>query len=213
MAKFTVYFKDKVKQSHIFDSGIVRIGRDDTNDIIIDSLAIAPAHAVIIIKESGCIIKQLNNEFPLTINNESSKATLLQNNDVISLAKHTIVFNSTESVNNIPIKNTRKKDNDVEFLNRKLQDKLNSLNGNLQVMDGPHIGRILSLKKPITRFGQSNSDVVLVSKRKDGYYISTQKGISKILINQQPLTDKSMILKNNDIIVIDNLSMQFFLDN
>ena len=33
MAKFTVYFKDKVIQSHIFESGVVRIGQDETNDL------------------------------------------------------------------------------------------------------------------------------------------------------------------------------------
>ena len=70
MAKFTVYFKDKAIQSKIFDSGVIHIGRDETNDIVIDNLAVATVHAVVIIKEDSCIIKQLNDDFPLFINNE-----------------------------------------------------------------------------------------------------------------------------------------------
>lgn len=212
MAKFTVYFKDKVIQSHLFDSGVIHIGRDETNDISIDNLAIAPAHAVVIIKENSCVIKQLNNEFPLIVNNEKIKETLLQNNDLISLAKHIILFNSEQSNSSFHISNSIESSNkDLEQLKTKLEDKTNTLKGNFQIMDGPHIGRTLALKKSITRFGQKGSDVVIVTKRKDGFYISTLEASSKITVNQSLLADKSIILNNNDIIVIGNLSMQFFL--
>jgi len=212
MAKFTVYFKDKIIQSHLFDSGVVRIGRDETNDIVIESLGIAPAHAVIIIKENSYVIKQLNNEFPLFINNESNKESLLHNNDIISIAKHTIVFNSSETVNPFDIKNPDSSENkDLKSLNSKLEEK-NTLKGNLQVMTGPHIGRILNLKKPITRLGQNGSDVVIVTKRKNGFYISTLENNSNITVNQQSLVDRSILLNNNDVITINDLSMQFFLE-
>jgi len=68
MAKLTVFFKDKAIHSGLFEHGIVHIGRDETNDLTIDSLAVAPAHAVIIIRADDCTIKQLNDEFPLIVN-------------------------------------------------------------------------------------------------------------------------------------------------
>lgn len=50
MAKFTVYFKDKPIHSGIYEAGVVHIGRDDSNELIVDSLAVAPIHAVVVIK-------------------------------------------------------------------------------------------------------------------------------------------------------------------
>ncbi len=79
MAKLTVFFKDKAIQSDLYENGIVRIGRDETNDLTIDSLAVAPAHAVLIILDGDCTIKQLNDEFPLIINGEKVKSGNLNN--------------------------------------------------------------------------------------------------------------------------------------
>ncbi len=211
MAKFTIYFKEKAIQSQLFDVGIIHIGRDETNDLIIDNLGIAPAHAVVIMKADSCIIKQLNDDFPVTVNNEKCKESLLQNNDVIAMGKHTIVFNTTESV--APIENVRSTNSDVDFLNEKLEEKVKIPDANLQVMTGQNIGRVLPLKKSMTRFGHSGSGVVIISRRKEGYFISTLEGDANISINQQPLGDKTIHLKNNDIVSIDTITMQFFLDS
>lgn len=211
MAKFTVYFKEKVIQSHIFDSGVIHIGRDETNDLIIDNLTVAPAHAVVIIKENSCVIKQLNDEFPLFINNEKNKEILLQNNDRISMGKHTIVYSTTESVT--PVNQSNAASKDVESLNIKLEEKLKVPDANLQVMDGQHIGRVLPLKKAMTRFGHSGSGIGVIARRKDGYFISSLEGDSSITVNYKPVGDKTINLNNNDVVVIDNVSMQFFFEN
>ena len=210
MAKFTVYFKDKAIQSKIFDSGVIHIGRDETNDLVIDNLAIAPAHAVVIIKENNCVIKPLNDDFPLVVNGEKSKESLLQNNDKIEIGKHTIVFNITESIAPNHNKTFNK---DVISLNTKLEGEVHIPDANLQVMDGQHIGRVLPLKKSMTRFGNSGSGVVIITRRKDGYFISSLEGDSNITINNELLADKTINLSNNDVLVIDKTSLQFFFEN
>lgn len=211
MAKFTVYFKDKAIQSEIFDSGVIHIGRDETNDIVIDNLAVASIHAVVIIKEDSCIIKQLNDDFPLFINNTKCKDSLLEHNDKITIGKHTIIFSTTESVASTTNNNAANKD--LKDLNEKLEEKIKLPDANLQVLDGQHIGRILPLKKALTRFGLSGTGTVIISRRKEGYFISSLETDAKITINNKELTDKSLNLNQNDIIVIDNISMQFFLEN
>ena len=210
MAKFTVYFKDKVIQSHIFDSCVVRIGRDETNDISIDNPTIAPAHAVVIVKEDSCVVKQLNDEFPLFINNEKNKETLLQNNDRLSVGKHTIVYNTTESLG--PVKNINSASKDVESLNIQLEEKLKIPDANLQVMDGQHIGRVLPLKKSMTRLGQSGAGIGIIARRKDGYFISSLENDASITVNQTPLGNNTISLNNNDVVIIDNIAMQFFFE-
>ncbi len=212
MPKFTVYFKDRVINSKIFDSGVVHIGRDDTNDLVIDNLAVAPAHAAVIIKPDQCIIKQLNDDFPLIINNEKSKEALLAHNDKITLGKHTIIFSLTESIQE-PVIAADTSRRDVDLLNNQLEEKIKLPDANIQVMSGEHIGRVLPLKKPMTRFGHQGSGIVVISRRKDGYFISVLEGKGQISVNHIPLDDKSVHLNNNDVIIVNDISLQFFYDN
>ena len=209
MAKFTVYFKDKPIFSGIYDSGVVHIGRDDTNELVVDSLAVAPAHAVAVIKDGECIIKQLNEKFPLLVNNQPVKQWSLQNNDIINVGKHYIVYNATEFIHGI---NASTDDPDIQVLNEKLENASKQLEGKLQIMDGPHIGRILSLKKAMTRLGHEGSGVIVISRRRDGYYVSALQGHDGLALNNEPLGDRTVLLQSNDVVMVDKTPMQFFLE-
>lgn len=209
MAKFTVYFKDKAIQSGIFESGVVHIGRDETSDIVVDSLAVAPAHAVAIIKDGSCVIKQMNEKFPLLINNRQMKECNLQNNDVINIGKHYIVYSTTESVTPAT---PASRNPDVIALNEKLADNIKLPEANLQVMNGEHIGRILPLKKAMTRLGHEGVGVIVIARRKEGYFVSALQEHDGLIVNNQPLGDRIVKLNNNDVIVVDKTPMQFFMD-
>jgi Inner membrane component of T3SS, cytoplasmic domain len=211
MAKLTVFFKDKAIHSGLFKNGIVRIGRDETNDITIDSLAVAPAHAVIIIHNNGCTIKQLNDEFPLIINGERIKICNLNNNDAISMGKHDIIFNTTESVESPPAFNSQIEE-EVKSLNQGVDGELPSSTANLQFMTGNNIGKILQLKESMTRLGRHGNGVIAISKRKEGYFVSVLENSGTMTVNNEPLDDKSLKLNTNDVLVIDNTSLQFFLN-
>lgn len=205
MAKFTVIFKDKPIQSAIFDQKTVHIGSDNSNDLIIDSLAIAPAHAVICINEDEAIIKQLNDDFPIIINSNASKECRLNNNDEIVLGKHKVIYNTIESV----VKPVNEEDpNAVETFN----SGFSLPEANLQIMEGKHIGRLIPLKKAMTRIGHSGNGVAVIAKRKDGYYISSLESDDSLMINDKSLNDETIKLNDNDLVIIDETPMQFFMD-
>lgn len=206
MAKFTVFFKDKAIDSILFDSGVMHIGRDESNDLTLNSLAVAPAHAAVIIKENACLIKQLNDDFPLIINGEKLKECLLNNNDRITLGKYSLLYNTTELVTEIPKNATP----EVSMLNQKIEPNLKLPEANLQVLDGEHIGRILPMKKAMTRLGRNGGGIAVIARRKEGYFISSLENDSSLTINNEPLGDKTVKLNNNDLIVIDNTTLQFF---
>ncbi|MGR9114259.1 MAG: FHA domain-containing protein [Gammaproteobacteria bacterium] len=206
MAKFTVFFKNKAIHSALFESGVVHIGRDETNDLTLNSLAVAPAHAAVVIKESGTLIKQLNDDFPLIVNGEKVKEYSLNNNDKITLGKHFIIYNTTESV----VASQKPSSLDVDLLNREIGRDLQMPEANLQVMDGKHIGRILPMKKAMTRLGRNGGGVAVIARRKDGYFISALENNISLTVNNTPLGDKTLKLNDNDVIVIDNTTLQFF---
>lgn len=202
MAKFTVFFKDAPIQSGLYESGVIHIGRDNTNDIVIDSLAVAPAHAAVILHEHEAVIKQLNEEFPLLVNGLKTKECPLKNNDKISIGKHSIIFNVSEV--------SFAKTADSPAAENEPEQKSAPLDANLQIIGGQHIGRLIPLKKSMTRLGGSGKGVVIISKRKDGYFISALESHPSIKVNNQPLGDSTLKLEDNDRIILDNTPMQFF---
>jgi pSer/pThr/pTyr-binding forkhead associated (FHA) protein len=209
MAKFTVYFKDKAIQTTAFESGVVHIGRDDTNDVVVDSLAVAPVHAVVVIKDGSCFIKQMNDRYPLLVNNRLLKECNLLDNDVVNIGKHYIVFNKADA---LVLPGNFSKDQDVSESNLRQVENFKVLDANLQILEGEHIGRILPLKKAMTRLGREGCGIVVITRRKDGFFISALEENQDLRVNDLPLDNKIVKLQQNDVIIVDNIPMQFFLD-
>lgn len=210
MAKFTVFFKDKPIRSSIFESGVVHIGRDETNDIPIDSLAVAPAHAAVVIRETECVIKQLNADFPLIINGGQQREHALGNGDTITIGKHHIVYSPSESVLSHLTPSIEVPEN--INLKKALSSHDQVPEANLQVMGGKHIGRLMPLKKTMTRLGRNGAGMVIVTRRTDGYYVSMLEPDERIKLNDSPLAeDHAVLLNNNDVLLIDNVPMQFYM--
>ena len=202
MARFTLFFKDKPIKSHLFESGVIHIGRDNTNDISIDSLAVAPVHAIAVIRDTDCLLKQVNNNFPLMVNNQPHLEYCLSNNDRISIGKYAILYSQPNDTNTRLSPETNTPSN----------TEVDTRDANLQVMDGKHIGRIIPIKKAITRLGRRGEGVIIISKRKEGYFISALESNITLTINQKSLDDQIIKLSPYDMIKIDSITMQFFLD-
>ncbi|MCX7088914.1 MAG: FHA domain-containing protein [Methylococcales bacterium] len=202
MARFTLFFKDKPIQSYLFERGVIHIGRDNTNDISIDSLAVAPVHAIAVIRDTDCLLKQVNNNFPLVVNNQPHLEYCLSNNDRISIGKYAILYSQPNNTDTQLSPETNTPSN----------TEVDTRDANLQVMDGKHIGRIIPIKKAITRLGRRGEGVIIISKRKEGYFISALESNITLTINQKSLDDQIIKLSPYDMIKIDSISMQFFLD-
>lgn len=214
MAKLTVLFKDKVIYSKLFGNGVVHIGRDESNDIVIDSLAVAPIHVAIQFRDNNAQIKQLSEAFPLIVNGEKVKIRTLHDNDEFAVGKHTIIYNSEEEAQHRTASNNKLMDThtDVSLFNRELERDI-PRTATLQVTNGPNIGKILAIKNTMTRLGNSGTGVAVIAKRKEGYFVSVLENTGPISVNGEPLGDKTVKLESNDILVINNASLQFFLES
>lgn len=210
MIRLTVFFKYKMIHSKSFENGIVYIGRNETNDLAIDSLAVAPIHAAIVTRDDGSsTITQLNDNFPLIINDEKIKECNLINNDMITIGKHNIIYNNTDS-SDLNQQLQRLNNKDIKPLDQKIGAEPSMPAASLQVMDGENIGKLFPLKKAMTQLGNKGSGVVVISKRKDGYFISVLENAGNITLNKVLLNDSIAKLNQNDVVVINNTSLQFF---
>ncbi|GFO73185.1 hypothetical protein BJAS_P3848 [Bathymodiolus japonicus methanotrophic gill symbiont] len=202
MAKFCVFYNDNPIHTATFESGVVHIGRDESNDLNIDSLAFAPAHAAVILHDTENIIKQLNADFPLLINGVRHSKHNLQDGDIITIGKHRIVFNPAETKTTFPGSKSS------AAIQASVKQGMFP-EANLQIMAGKHIGHVVSLKKNMTRIGHKEVGILVITRRKEGYFASLLEPNDNIKINNSGLTDTAVLLQNNDIIFINHIPMQF----
>ncbi|MCK5830098.1 MAG: FHA domain-containing protein [Methylococcales bacterium] len=207
MVKFTITLNNKKVKSLIFDKNIIHIGRNSDNDLFVDHPDAAPIHATVTQKGHAYIITQNNAEYPLLINNEETKEVRLINNDKIMIDNYSIIFNSAKII--IPNKN------DIVTKNyaAPLKEKTIVPNAKVQILSGQNIGRLISLKDIKVSFGKKDSNTAEISKKNEGFAITALQSNANITINHEPLGDKTIILNDNDMLLIDNISMQFFLEH
>jgi len=90
-------FKGKVLQEYPINIGqTITIGRNDSNDIVIDNLAVSGKHARIDSVSATFIITDLESTNGTFVNEEFISSHGLRDNDVILIGKHELLFDRSD---------------------------------------------------------------------------------------------------------------------
>lgn len=204
MARLTLTFKDRTLQVRSLAEGETFIGRDPDNHIPIDSLAVAPRHAVIHFDAGGAYIRQLDRRFPLAVNGVKVAEKPLVHGDAILIGKHTLLYDDephriSDEVNSSTIRPSSSQAAPQRWIE-----------AGLQLLSGQQIGRIIPLRGGLTRLGNDHTAAAVVARRREGYVLSALTGGEAICVNETPVNDESVLLKDGDTVRVDKDSMQFF---
>jgi len=63
----------------------------------------------------------------------------------------------------------------------------------------------------MTLLGEQGSGIVIISKRKNGYFVSILEEAELITLNDQPLGDKTVKLNHDDVLAIGDTVVHFYL--
>jgi pSer/pThr/pTyr-binding forkhead associated (FHA) protein len=97
MPLITLRYKGKVLQEYPINIGqTLTIGRNDSNDIVIDNLAVSGKHARIDSVSASFIITDLESTNGTFVNEELIASHGLRNNDVILIGKHELLFDRSD---------------------------------------------------------------------------------------------------------------------
>ncbi|MDR2689028.1 MAG: FHA domain-containing protein [Azoarcus sp.] len=83
--------------------------------------------------------------------------------------------------------------------------------GVIQVLSGPNVGRELELSKPVTTLGKPGFQVVVITRREQGYFITHVEGRIAPKVNGASLDAQAHRLENHDIIEVAGVKMEFFI--
>lgn len=235
MPTLTLRYKETIlKEYDLPKDKAVTIGRYDSNDIVIENLAVSGHHAKIDFTENGYLLTDLKSTNGTFVNEDLVSTHWLQHQDVIIIGKHTLVFaygDKEPRPEGVPggMDQTMIMDTDGyrALLSKNIpkpvvQASSPEPSGSLSFLAGGEGD--LRLSKKLTKIGKEPScDIVIsgfmvgkiaatISRRPAGYYLSYVSGMAKPRINGQTIRESAK-LNEFDVIELGPLKAEFILEN
>lgn len=192
----------------------ITIGRRSHNDLVIDHVAISGEHAAIVTLVNDFFLEDLHSTNGTQINGQPVTKHFLQDSDVIELAPYKIRFVAGASNDSLGgcQHGAAATDREPSFLAGAL---VSGADGALQhiavirVLNGPSAGKALALAKPLTTIGRPGIQVAIVTRRKQGYFITHVEGDSFPLVNGDSIGVDPRLLNIDDVIDLSGTRMVF----
>lgn len=207
------------------------IGRQATNDIVIDNLAVSLLHAKIESIGDEFLLIDLHSENGSFVNEQRIKAHWLTDGDAITIGKHTLVFSNPRN-KNLPDKMSSSVIRTMQMDTAKFKEllKKNGLESHhvLKTNNTPAAVLVflserrknLALTERLVRIGKAlTSDIVaqgifvgktaaVINWMGDGWHISYVGGLARVKVNGRRVKNVAK-LNRLDIITIGKTKMQF----
>jgi hypothetical protein len=208
MATLTLSFKGRLLAVHHLDERPTSVGRDADCRIPIDSLAVAPRNAEIMTTETGFLLLALDPDYPVFLNGEQVDQASLHHGDTIQVGKHTLGFSEDSLQPAAPLPGM-----DIPGLEAADVDPA-TLTAYIQLQSGPQIGRIVVLRRSVTRLSHAGAHDLIVIRRKEGYHLSHLQGRTPFRVDSKTIQgDGEARLQNGSLIEFEDVRLQFFTED
>jgi len=232
MARVILVFNKKVIEEHPFSKDSMTIGRDKTNEIVIDNLAVSGHHARIDRTGDIYILTDLQSTNGTFANDKKITSHKLQHRDRITIGKHLLFFamsrqeqakaKERELDKTMILDTTKQK----ELLEKQAEKKAMDIStqkgkiGVINFIDRSGEGEIQLIKK-LTKIGKAETSEIrlggffmpptaaTISRRPNGYAITSTTEKTKVKVNNE-VVKESNYLKDFDIIEIGSYKFQFY---
>ena len=182
------------------------LGRKPDNHIVLSDPAVSGNHCIfeltgltdVVVIDSG----STNGTY---INNEMVKMHLLQDGDVISIAKFKIAYHSTNELTQEG-RTAAMSLHEMEF-----PSSSGVLQASLKVLSGSSAGLELPVVKAVSTFGKRGVAMIAIAHRRQGYYVSCIEAIQLPTLNGHPIGDEPMLLHDYDVLQLAGSKLEFKL--
>ena len=208
------------------------IGRKPHNDIQIDNLAISGEHSAIVTILNDSFLEDLNSTNGTMVNGQQIKKHFLQNGDVIELGKYKLKFICEKPVaqetpdfeKTMVIRPGAIKPSDITMPSPPQFPPAGASTpaapaapaqptevGALQILSGANAGKVMELTKNLTTLGKPGTQVAVITRRPQAYFITHVEGVQFPVVNGKTLDAQAHQLNDHDIIELAGVKMEFFV--
>ncbi|MHB1176214.1 MAG: FHA domain-containing protein [Sulfuriferula sp.] len=230
MAKLIVSCEGAIVGHYFLDKERFVIGRKPDNDIALEGAGVSNLHAVILSSGNDHVLEDTDSTNGVSVNGEKITRRILQNNDVIELSGYQVKYVNQRAISDMDFDKTmimKSVPLDVEPLPRKdampgkpqlatatlsaRSIKTNFPLGGVKDMKAPQSGEEILISRPLKTFGQAGVQVIMVSRRPQGYYVTHVEGRRHPRVNGKSIGSQPFLLRENDLIEAEDVKLKFFM--
>jgi len=182
-ARLVLSFGELVLRSIPIVKETITIGRRPYNDVALDDLTVSGEHAVILTVDGERVIKDLNSRNGTQVNGLPIQSRQLEHADLIEVGIYRLRY-LIERRTPAP-------------LGGDAQDGVCPV---LEWLSGPERGREQVVDRPIVSITGGVNQVAVLSRRKNGYFLTHLEGLAFPLVNGEPIGLVSHPLADGDMI-------------
>ncbi len=227
MAKLVLSMNGVIQGEYELNQERLTIGRKPDNDIPIDNLAVSGKHALIITILDDSFLEDLGSTNGSYVNGKLVKKHALKDGDVVAIGKHELKYiNEHATADDDDFENTmiiKPGSASAAVAAAQAAEKaVQSVGagavvpagggmplGRLTVLNGPIAGKELELTKALITLGKPGTQVAVISRRPQGYFLTHIEGSNFPVVNGEQIGAKAYQLKSNDLIELAGIKMEF----
>ena len=191
MSRLIVSIDGIVVKEVLLTKDRLTLGRRQTNDVVLDHLAVSGEHAVITMEGNEVMLEDRASTNGTFVNGAAiSDRHRLASGETILIGKYRIKYLDDVAVQAMGM-----------HLDRHAP--------RIRVLNGRASGREVLLTKPITTLGKPGVSVAAITRRPQGFELAQLEGTQVPAVNGITLDGGPIFLKNNDQIFVGGVRLEF----
>lgn len=215
MAKLVLTFNGAVLDQHFIDKESISVGRGSDCDIVIRDPVLSREHVRIVSIGEDHIAEDLQSKNGTLLNGKPLTRQILQNRDVLKLGTHLLAYVNTRMAADIDLERTMliqavprgtvpAEGSPVVAVPAMRPPKARLPEGQVTVEAcpaGKHaVGACIRLERVVATFGTPGEQLVLLTRRPPGYFVTHVEGARQPYVNGKPLAAPAQLLRDGDLI-------------
>jgi hypothetical protein len=213
MAKLVLSLNGKVVNHYFIDKPSITIGRGAGSDISIEDTALAPIHLSLIKLGHDTIAEVAEDSKDIRVNGKPLTRQILKHLDIIDLGRHQLRYMSAgiaadaELDRTMFIQTSRTPDasGTVPLMDVAIAPagRARLMGGSVEFIAGPapfKAGKMISLENVVTTFGEPGEQLLVLTRRPHGIFVSHVEGKRHPRVNGRPVGEAAHELKSGDLI-------------
>ncbi len=202
MAKLVISLNGMNLRDFPLQAGRITVGRNSTNDIVLNEPVVSGEHAAIQL-EPKPTITDLNSTNGTRLNGSMITKARLQHNDVVKIGSHELRF-VDEEVQDFAAT--------MVLQAEPAEAKTEQAKAGIKLLNGPRTGEVMVIEKKRTALGKPGVAVAVILHTPDGYELLPVTLANQALntrVNGELLNSEPRLLRDGDEIAIADARLSF----
>ncbi len=193
MPKLILSYRGQPRRSYFLGDEELLVGSDRACSVHINTPGLLPEHARITRDNGIYKVSAAGVDRDLQINHAYARQHDLRDGDVIHCGDYTLTFAEDGGLAGNLLKTAP------------------PATGWLQILAGPHKGRVITLNRPALRLGKAGVMTAIITRQEDGYYLTHLDGSEHPQINDATIDDRAHPLNDADHIRFGEIELKLLL--